>query len=149
MHFACQKYFAGPLIFLHRRIPTHSIPKSNQQAPLLEAQHPRRFARESWAKANPLENLAGIMPCCAISSNEPCGHKAESVLSIQSSGGLRVNPAARLSAKLEKSRGLPFWSAGGGTLNGKPSRSGRMPLRRPNIRLLNGWLGWSRDGALA
>ena len=29
------------------------------------------------------------MPCCAISSNEPCGHKAESVLSIQSSGGLK------------------------------------------------------------
>ena len=149
MHFACQKNFAGPLIFPHRRIPTHSIPKNNQQAPLLEAQHPRRFARESWAKANPLENLARIMPCCAISSNEPCGHKPESVLSIQSSGGLRVNPAARPSAKLEKSRGLPFWSAGGGTLNGKPSRSGRMPLRRPNIRLLNGWPWWSRDGALA
>ena len=82
-------------------------------------------------------------------SSRQCGRQLEFIPLIRSNGELKMKRGARLNARLGGFRGLPYWNTVNNILSGKPSLSGRMPLRRRNTALPNGYAAWLKEVALA
>ena len=61
-----------------------------------------------------------MLRCLQQTFSRQCGRKVELVHFIRSNGELKMKSGPRPNAKLEGSRGLPYWNTGNGILNGKP-----------------------------